>query len=99
MCDRNYYPEKFKRYLKALHCPTRWEIIRVIGEDRKSTSEILEALQSSEGHLSRPSLYYHLSKLEGAGIIEVAEYREVGGGAPEKVWKLKKKEITINLLK
>jgi len=99
MCDCGYYPEKFKRYLRALHCPTRWEIIKFIGEDRKSTSEVLEALQTSEGYLSRPSLYYHLSELEGAGIIEVAEYREVGGGAPEKVWKLKKKEIKINLLK
>ena len=37
--------------------------------------------------------------MEKAGIIELAEYREVGGGAPEKVWKLKTKEIRINLLK
>lgn len=43
-------------------------------------------------------LYYHLSELHRAGIIEVAEYREVGGGAPEKVWKLKKKRIVIDLL-
>ena len=36
--------------------------------------------------------------MEKAGIIELAEYREVGGGAPEKVWKLKTQEIQINLL-
>jgi hypothetical protein len=36
--------------------------------------------------------------MEKAGIIELAEYREVGGGAPEKVWKLKTQEIKINLL-
>ena len=37
--------------------------------------------------------------MEKADIIELAEYREVGGGAPEKVWKLKTQEIKINLLK
>ena len=36
--------------------------------------------------------------MEKAGIIKLAEYREVGGGAPEKVWKLKEQEIKINLL-
>ena len=48
--------------------------------------------------ISKSGLYYHLSEMKKAGIIELAEYREVGGGAPEKVWKLKTKEIRINLL-
>jgi len=48
--------------------------------------------------LARSSLYYHLSELEESGIIEMARYREEGGGAPEKVWKLKTREIKINLL-
>jgi len=48
--------------------------------------------------LARSSLYYHLSELEEAGIIEMARYREEGGGAPEKVWKLKTREIKIDLL-
>jgi len=48
--------------------------------------------------ISKSGLYYHLSEMEKSGIIELAEYREVGGGAPEKVWKLKTKEIKINLL-
>jgi DNA-binding transcriptional ArsR family regulator len=48
--------------------------------------------------ISRSGLYYHLSELEDSGIIELAEYREVGGGAPEKVWRLKTREIRINLL-
>jgi len=47
--------------------------------------------------LWRPNLYYHLSELQNAGIIEVAEYREEGGGAPEKVWRLAIDKITINL--
>jgi hypothetical protein len=28
----------------------------------------------------------------------MARYREVGGGAPEKMWKLKTREIKIDLL-
>ena len=48
--------------------------------------------------LSSSGLYYHLSELKNAGIIEVVEYREKGGGAPEKIWRLKKKKITIDLL-
>ena len=99
MYDCGHYPDKFMKSLKALHCPIRWEIIGFLGEDKKATGEIFEALGGPEGRISRPSLYYHLSELEGAGIVEVAEYREAGGGAPEKVWKLKTKEIKINLLK
>jgi predicted ArsR family transcriptional regulator len=56
-------------------------------------------LKTAGEGISKSGLYYHLSEMEKAGIIELAEYREVGGGAPEKVWKLKTKEIRINLLK
>ena len=90
---------KFQKYFRALHCPTRWTIIRLIGDETKSTNEIFERLKEAGEGLSRSGLYYHLSELEEAGIIEMAEYREVGGGAPEKVWRLKTKEIKINLLK
>jgi len=89
---------KFQKYFRALHCPTRWTIIRLIGDETKSTNEIFEGLKAAGEGLSRSGLYYHLSELEEAGIIELAEYREVGGGAPEKVWRLKTKEIKINLL-
>ena len=89
---------KFQRYFRALHCPTRWTIIRLIGEETRSTSEIFEGLSKSGERLSKSGLYYHLSEIEEANIIELAEYREVGGGAPEKVWKLKTKEIKVNLL-
>lgn len=89
---------KFQKYFRALHCPTRWTIIRLIGNEAKSTREILDGLTEAGDNLSRSGLYYHLSELEEAGIIELAEYREVGGGAPEKVWKLKTKEIKVNLL-
>jgi DNA-binding transcriptional ArsR family regulator len=89
---------KFQKYFRALHCPTRWTIIRLIGEETRSTNEIFEGLKEAGEGLSKSGLYYHLSEMEEAGIIELAEYREVGGGAPEKVWKLKTKEIKINLL-
>ncbi|MEJ2240881.1 MAG: helix-turn-helix domain-containing protein [Candidatus Bathyarchaeota archaeon] len=81
-----------------LHCPTRWIIIRLIGDEMKSTNEIFEGLQKIGEDISKSGLYYHLSEMEKAGVIELAEYREVGGGAPEKVWKLKTHEIKINLL-
>jgi DNA-binding transcriptional ArsR family regulator len=90
---------KFQKYFRALHCPTRWVIIRLIGEETKGTNEIFDGLEKAREGLSRSGLYYHLSELEEAGIIELAEYREVGGGAPEKVWRLKTKELRINLLK
>ena len=89
---------RFQKYFRALHCPTRWVIIRLIGERTKSTNEIFEGLEKGGEGLSRSGLYYHLSELEEAGIIELAEYREVGGGAPEKVWRLKTREIRIDLL-
>jgi DNA-binding HxlR family transcriptional regulator len=96
-CQQNN--SKFQKYFKVLHCPTRWIIIRLIGDRTKSTNEIFEGLQKTREEISKSGLYYHLSEMEKAGIIELAEYREVGGGAPEKVWKLKTQEIKINLLK
>ena len=95
-CQQN--KSKFQQYFRALHCPTRWIIIRLIGDSTKSTNDIFEGLQKSGEGISKSGLYYHLSEMEKADIIELAEYREVGGGAPEKVWKLKTQEIKINLL-
>jgi DNA-binding transcriptional ArsR family regulator len=104
MCDQGCggfnakEPSKFYRYFKALHCPTRWVIIRLIGDGTKSTKEIFEGMKKVGKNLSKSGLYYHLSEMEQAGIIELAKYLEVRGGAPEKVWKLKTKEMKINLL-
>jgi len=96
-CDMKEF-SKLQKYFRVLHCPARWTIIRLIGEETKSTNEVFEGLKKAGEDLSKSGLYYHLSEMEKAGIIELAEYREVGGGAPEKVWKLKTKEIKINLL-
>jgi DNA-binding transcriptional ArsR family regulator len=99
-CNSKEYPEQFDtflHYVRALHCPTRWVIIGLIDDNPTSTREIYEGLKKEGENLSKSGLYYHLSQLEKAGIIELAEYREVGGGAPEKVWRLRTKEIVINL--
>lgn len=104
MCDLKYGCGEFKKfgefqkYVRALHCPVRWVIIRIIGDKERGTSEIFEELKIRGEGLSKSGLYYHLSELEKADIIELSRYREVGGGAPEKVWRLKTREIRINLL-
>ncbi|MDH7597156.1 MAG: helix-turn-helix domain-containing protein [Methanothrix sp.] len=89
--------QRIQRYIRAMHCPTRWAIIRCIGEGERSTKEIYKEL-SSYGEISMPGLYYHLSALREAGIIEAAGYRESGGGIPEKVWRLRTRRIVIDLL-
>jgi hypothetical protein len=87
----------FQKYVRVLHCPLRWNIISLLVNGPLSTHEILQGLQDSREHISRSGLYYHLSELQKGDIIELAAYREEGGGAPEKVWRLKRKEIKINL--
>ena len=87
-----------RKYFKALHCPLRWDIIAIIGHESKGTNEIYDALLSKGETIARSSLYYHLGELRDAGIINVSGYREEGGGAPEKLWKLETYEIKINLI-
>ncbi len=89
---------EINRYAKALHCPTRWKIIRFLGEEKKSTKEIRKHLEEACHFMGKQNLYYHLSELSSADIIEVAKYKEEGRGAPEKVWKLSVKQIKIDLL-
>jgi len=97
-CGKRGTAQRLQRYFRALHCPTRWAIIRVIGDEEKGSGEILDGLKAAGESLARSSLYYHLSELEKTGIIEQSGYREEGGGAPEKLWKLVTKEIKIDLL-
>ena len=97
-CNEPDKTRRLQRYFRALHCPTRWAIIRIIGKEEKGSGAILEELKETGEGLARSSLYYHLSELEAADIIAMARYREVGGGAPEKVWRLKTREIKIDLL-
>lgn len=101
MCEGHSFPERMKsirKYIHALHCPTRWDIIDCIGTGQKSSKEIYDELKLAEAGISLAGLYYHLAALRKAGIIEVASFRETQGGIPEKVWKLKTTKIVIDLL-
>jgi DNA-binding transcriptional ArsR family regulator len=75
----------------------RHSIIEALLEGEKSTNELYQYLESKGYSLPRTTLYYHLSELESAGIIEHAGYKETGGGAPEKVWKLRTRVICIDI--
>jgi len=76
----------------------RWTIVKIIGKEEKSTNEIYKELKSRGFEIPRSTLYYYLSSLQDVGIIELARYKEEGGGAPEKVWRLKVTRIGIDLL-
>lgn len=106
MCLESDYPEspenirwkKFRQVSRALHCPTRWLILDCLKDRVLSTNEILECLSEKNETVTSSGLYYHLSELKSADIIEVAGYKEEGGGAPQKLWRLKKKIIEIQLV-
>lgn len=90
---------KFRQIALALRFPTRWYIIEFIGEGTRSTGDIYDHLLKNGEELSKSGLYYHLSALKKASIIEVAGYIEEGGGASEKVWKMRTGKIVFDLLK
>ncbi len=89
---------KLRNIVRALRFRIRWLIIEYIGESSRSTKEIYNYLIEKGEKITMSGLYYHLSELKNAGIIEVAGYKEEGGGAPEKIWKLKTKRIVIDLV-
>jgi DNA-binding transcriptional ArsR family regulator len=84
--------------IKFVISEPRWTIIKIIGNETKGTNEIYDELEKWGFAIPRSTLYYHLSSLENEGIIEMAGYREEGGGAPEKLWKLKVKKICMDLI-
>ncbi len=97
------FPNKIKiremmMRIKFVYSEPRWSIIKIIGEEIKGTNEIYEELQKKGFEMPRSTLYYHLSALQDAGITDMAGYREEGGGAPEKLWKLKVKKICVELI-
>ncbi len=89
---------KLKGLAKALHCPTRWDMIEIIGNGTAKTKDIKNGLEEKGYDITQSGLYYHLSELREAGIIEVDKFLEEGQGAPEKIWKLAKKKIEIELV-
>ena len=99
MCQIDGRVEKIRKYVKALHCPTRWRIIDFIADGEKTTTQIQKHLLQKNENVKGSNLYFHLSELKKCGILKISNYLEKGGGAPEKVWKLKKTKIIINLLR
>ncbi|WP_048152294.1 winged helix-turn-helix domain-containing protein [Palaeococcus ferrophilus] len=88
----------FTAMLKSLLSEPRRSIIRALADGVKGTNDIYIELQRNGFHMPRSTLYYHLSALQKAGIIEMVGYREQGGGAPEKLWKLKVRRIGVDLV-
>ena len=87
-------------FIRALHCPTRWRVIEILQTGPKSSDEIFKVLSKANANLKKPALYYHLRELEAAGIIELEEYRPSNQKrAPEKIWRLKMKNLNINFMK
>jgi DNA-binding transcriptional ArsR family regulator len=103
MCKTNQEkhgpPSSVQALVHALHCPSRWKIIEFLGEGKRGTREIYHHLLETGERLTPSGLYYHLSALAKAGIIELDEYREKGGGAPEKIWRLRTTTLTIDLIR
>lgn len=97
MAEKEIGLTEITKYARALHCPTRWRIIELLSAGPAATSKIASRIKRGGRGMGRPNLYYHLSELQEAGIIEVAEYREEGRGAPEKVWRLAIDKLIINL--
>jgi DNA-binding transcriptional ArsR family regulator len=84
-------------FIRALHCPTRWEIIELLQTGPKSSDEIFQSLQKSSTTLTKPALYYHLRELETVGIVSLDEYKpSAQNRAPEKIWKLNITKLNIN---
>jgi DNA-binding transcriptional ArsR family regulator len=90
--------QKLKGLAKALHGPARWEIVGIIGTGTATTDTIRDELDERGYDLTKSGVYYHLSELSDAGVIEVAGYVEEGRGAPTKEWTLRRETIEIDLV-
>ncbi|WP_433393884.1 helix-turn-helix domain-containing protein [Micromonospora sp. KLBMP9576] len=66
----------------ALH-PVRIRILRAIAGTRRTTRDLAAALPD----IPQATLYRHLTTLVGAGLIDIAEERRVGG-ATERIYTL-----------
>ena len=90
--------EQLVTLLAMTQSEPRHSIIEALSTGERTTSQIYEYLQSKGYVLPRTTLYYHLSELESAGIITHTGYKETGGGAPEKTWRLRTRWICIDIL-
>jgi len=84
--------------LKIVMSEPKRSIIRILSEGVKGTNDIYQSLKNEGFNIPRSTLYYNLSTLADMGIIEMAGYREEGGGAPEKLWKLRVRKVGLDLI-
>ena len=66
---------------KALADPLRVQLLEALWETPRSARELAD-------HVDLPAdrLYYHLNRLERAGLIEIAEYRPLARGKVERIY-------------
>jgi len=66
---------------KALADPLRIQLLEALSETPRSARELAEC-----AGLPADRLYYHLTQLEQAGLIEVTDYRRLARGKVERVY-------------
>lgn len=66
---------------KALADPTRIRLLEALWETPRSARELAD-----HADLPADRLYYHLGRLEQAGLIEITEYRPLARGKVERVY-------------
>lgn len=89
--------ESLVTILAMTQAEPRRSILEVLSTGEKTTSQIFQYLENKGYDIPRTTLYYHLSELESTGIIGHVGYKETKGGAPEKIWVLKTREICLDL--
>jgi DNA-binding transcriptional ArsR family regulator len=80
MRDRTQ-PRRWHAVHKALADPLRIRLLEALWETPRSARELAECIE-----LPADRLYYHLGQLEGAGLVEVTEYRRLARGKVERVY-------------
>lgn len=71
----------FRAVHRVLADPLRLRVLEALWVRSQSAKELARWVG-----VSPDRLYYHLRKLEAAGLVEVSGYRELGGGKVERVY-------------
>ncbi|MBO0801590.1 MAG: winged helix-turn-helix transcriptional regulator [Nocardiopsaceae bacterium] len=74
-------PARLRAVHRALADPLRLQLFGLLTERPRSARELAELTGKQPNRL-----YHHLDLIEGGGLIEVVEYRQVPGGKVERVY-------------
>src|SRR5437588_1268543 len=77
----------------ALADPTRVRLLEELWGSRRSAKELAEALG-----VPPDRLYYHLNRLQEAGLIDVADLRPAGSGRVERLYRTVSREPAVGAL-